>query len=133
MTFSRITRRPGTGAASLREPGRREKAKSSRFSWRFAGLCFALAFIALPARASDPAVLEGTLKGANYTISRPVDWNGGLVLFAHGSQDEGPGAGTISPEPLAAHLARGNYAWAASGFRATGYHPDWFLDDTLAL
>jgi pimeloyl-ACP methyl ester carboxylesterase len=102
-------------------------------SGRFSGLCLILAFIALPARADDPIVLGGVLNGANYRISKPVDWNGGLVLFAHGSQDEGTGAGTISPEPLAAHLARGHYAWAASGFRATGYHADWFLDDTLAL
>ncbi len=37
MTFSRLTRRPSTGTASLRELGRREMPKSSRFipvCWR---------------------------------------------------------------------------------------------------
>jgi pimeloyl-ACP methyl ester carboxylesterase len=109
-------------------------ATSPGFSMcRFSGLCLVLALIALPARADGPIVLEGALNGANYRIYKPANWNGGLVLFAHGSQDEAPGPGAIGPEPLEAHLARGNYAWAASGFRATGYHQDWFLDDTLAL
>ena len=101
--------------------------------FHLSGLCLVVAFFALPVHAADPIVLEGTLNGANYRIDKPANWNGGLVLFAHGSEDERPGAGTISPEPLEAHLARGHYAWAASGFRAPGYHPDWFLDDTLAL
>ena len=30
-------------------------------------------------------------------------------------------------------IQRGNYAWAAAGFRSAGYRPDWFLADTIAV
>ena len=76
---------------------------------------------------------EGTLNGADFVISMPANWNGGLVMFAHGYQGEGPGRGSIEYSPLDAHLVSKGVAWAASGFRATTYRPDWFLADTLAL
>jgi pimeloyl-ACP methyl ester carboxylesterase len=34
---------------------------------------------------------------------------------------------------LPKHLAEHGHAWAASGFRAMGYRPDWFVLDILAL
>jgi hypothetical protein len=70
---------------------------------------------------------------AHYLINVPPDWNGGLVLFAHGYEGEGSGTGTVRSSPLDAHLTRRGYAWAASGYRAWGYRPDWFLLDLLAL
>ena len=76
---------------------------------------------------------EGALGGAAYLINVPPDWNGGLVLFAHGYQGEGSGRGMVHDEPLAAHLTERGYAWAASGYRAWGYRPDWFLFDLLTL
>jgi pimeloyl-ACP methyl ester carboxylesterase len=80
-----------------------------------------------------PGRYEGTLGGAQYLINVPPDWNGGLVMFAHGYEGEGTGTGTVRGEPLAEHLTRRGYAWAASGYRAWGYRPDWFLLDLLAL
>jgi hypothetical protein len=41
--------------------------------------------------AEAPGHYEGTLEGANYLISVPPDWNGGLVLFAHGYDGEASG------------------------------------------
>jgi hypothetical protein len=76
---------------------------------------------------------EGVLGGAPYLINVPPDWNGGLVLFAHGYQGEGPGMGMVRGSPLDAHLTQRGYAWAASGYRAWGYRPDWFLLDLLTL
>jgi len=76
---------------------------------------------------------EGVLGGAPYLINVPPDWNGGLVLFAHGYEGEGPGNGTVRSDPLDIHLTERGYAWAASGYRAWGYRPDWFLLDLLAL
>src|SRR5437764_12257 len=35
--------------------------------------------------------------------------------------------------PLDQHLTERGYAWAASGYRAWGYRPDWFLLDLLTL
>jgi pimeloyl-ACP methyl ester carboxylesterase len=83
--------------------------------------------------AERPGRYEGVLGGARYLIDVPADWNGGLVMFAHGYEGEGPGSGTVRGEPLAEHLTRRGYAWAASGYRAWGYRPDWFLRDLLAL
>jgi hypothetical protein len=54
-------------------------------------------------------------------------------MFAHGYEGEGSGSGTARSEPLGNHLTKRGYAWAASGYRAWGYRPDWFLLDLLAL
>jgi pimeloyl-ACP methyl ester carboxylesterase len=89
---------------------------------------------AFAAHAADTAALrEGTNDGADYQISIPANWNGGLVMFAHGYEGEGPGRGNVVTSPMDSHLTHNDYAWAASGFRAKGYRPDWFLADTLAL
>jgi hypothetical protein len=39
----------------------------------------------------------------------------------------------VRGSPLDVHLTKRGYAWAASGYRAWGYRPDWFLLDLLAL
>jgi hypothetical protein len=80
-----------------------------------------------------PGRYQGVLGGANYRINVPPDWNGGLVMFAHGYEGEGSGAGAVRDAPLDRHLTQRGYAWAASGYRAWGYRPDWFLLDLLAL
>ena len=54
-------------------------------------------------------------------------------MFAHDYEGEGSGRGAVHSEPLADHLTGRGYAWAASGYRAWGYRPDWFLLDLLAL
>jgi pimeloyl-ACP methyl ester carboxylesterase len=74
----------------------------------------------------------GTLGGARYQIEVPADWRGGLVVFAHGIQ-RGPGAGEVASPPLASHIIDAGHAWAASGYRAREYRPDWFLEDLVAL
>jgi hypothetical protein len=96
-----------------------------------AGLIVLFAFVADAAEALGR--YEGVLGNAPYLINVPPDWNGGLVLFAHGYQGEGAGRGMAQPEPLGNHLTERGYAWAASGYRAWGYRPDWFLLDMLAL
>ena len=64
-------------------------------------LALAAAVGAAPAGAADaPAVREGVLAGAEYVVSVPAGWNGGLVMFAHGYEGEGPGIGTVRASPL---------------------------------
>jgi pimeloyl-ACP methyl ester carboxylesterase len=87
----------------------------------------------LAGAAEAPGRYEGTIEGANYLINVPPDWNGGLVLFAHGYDGESAGTGTARSSPLDDHLTKNGYAWAASGYRARTYRPDWFLDDLIAL
>ena len=93
-----------------------------------------LALVARAAQAADaPTLREGEHEGADYVISVPAQWNGGLVMFAHGYEGEGPGRGGVRGSPLASHLTARGYVWAASGYRSRGYRPDWFIADTLAL
>ena len=74
----------------------------------------------------------GTLGDAQYRIEVPADWRGGLVVFAHGIQ-RGPGPGAVAAPPLASHILGEGHAWAASGYRAREYRPDWFIEDLVAL
>jgi pimeloyl-ACP methyl ester carboxylesterase len=95
---------------------------------------FVLLLVPQPAFAVDqPVRYQGTLGESAYLIHVPPDWNGGLVIFAHGYEGEGSGKGTVRSEPLDDYLTKRGYAWAASGYRAWGYRPDWFLLDLLTL
>jgi prolyl oligopeptidase family protein len=97
-------------------------------------VALALAWIAWAASAADaPTLREGRLGDADFIIGLPAKWNGGLVMFAHGYQGEGPGRGDVQTSPLGGQLTSRGYAWAASGYRSRGYQPDWFLADVLAL
>ncbi len=74
----------------------------------------------------------GYYPGGAYRIEVPTEWNGGLVLFAHGYRGEGPDI-FVSDSPIREHLIANGYAWAASSYRGNSYRPDWGVDDTLAL
>lgn len=64
-----------------------------------------------PARSADgPLVREGVHEHAPYRFEVPARWTGGLVMFAHGYQGEGPGAGAVQAEPLDALLGERGYA-----------------------
>ena len=118
-----------------RRSGSRRSAMSARGGVLAIALaCFVLTagFTVEPATAT-PGQYQGVLAGANYLISVPPEWNGGLVMFAHGYDGEGAGSGLVRASPLDTHLTRRGFAWAASGYRSKGYRPDWFLLDTLGL
>jgi pimeloyl-ACP methyl ester carboxylesterase len=86
-----------------------------------------------PVAAQSPRLIEGEIGGAEFQITLPGKWSGGLVLFAHGYQGEGAAPGAIWSSKLEMRLAEQGHASAASGFRSMGYRPDWFLADMLAL
>ena len=87
-----------------------------------------------PVRSADgPLVREGVHQNAAYRYEVPARWNGGLVMFAHAYQGEGPGVGMVQAEPLDALLSERGYAWAATGYRSIGYRVEWFIEDVLAL
>ena len=77
-----------------------------------------------------------------YRVEVPDNWNGELVLWAHGyvanAGAQGsrlrvgfPGSGQGSP--LRSHLVTSGFAWAASSYRCNGYVPGRGLLDTIAL
>ncbi|MHB8574274.1 MAG: alpha/beta hydrolase family protein [Dehalococcoidia bacterium] len=74
----------------------------------------------------------GRLGGATYQIEIPADWNGDLVLYAHGFTGTDPVL-FVEPPPLRAYFIAHGFAWAASSFSGSGYDPDLGLQDTLAL
>jgi len=100
-------------------------------------LLILVAAVACPpgAARAEVNIAQGTHQGADFIIGMPARarWNGDLVMFAHGYDGEGPGRGTVRMPPLSGQLTKRGYAWAASGYRSKGYHPDRFMADTLAL
>jgi pimeloyl-ACP methyl ester carboxylesterase len=90
----------------------------------------ALPFEALPGAEAT----WGVHAGAGFRIEVPDDWNGDLVLYAHGFRSPDTEALTVSnPAGLRPHLIEQGYAWAASTFRANGYVPGLGAQDTHRL
>lgn len=77
-----------------------------------------------PTREPDgtPAsrVRFGVHNAAAYHLEVPLDWNGELVVWAHGYNGEGPLVCAGMPS-LREHYINTGFAWAASSFRTNGY------------
>ena len=97
-----------------------------------------------PASAADgnsihrtlPTNLEGSLNGAHYTIRVPADWNGTLLVYAHGYLDElqqppiDAAPGGIFGEDI---LLSMGYAVAGTANRNPGWAVKEGIQNTLAL
>lgn len=70
--------------------------------------------------------------GAAWRIEVPDNWNGDLVLYAHGYAGTGNTL-TVQNPSLRAHLIANGYAWAASSYQANGYVPGTGAEDTYDL
>ncbi len=78
----------------------------------------------------------GRYDGGLYAIEIPDNWNGDLVLYAHGLVDPGAANGTtlrVGPPGLRTHWIRNGFAWAASSYRCNGHVYGVGLLDTMAL
>ena len=106
----------------------------------FCLLVFSLQF-ASAARSVTPVDLAGNIFGAPYRIRVPQNWNGTLLVYAHGYRDRAdhPGevdnrAADIAPsaalEPVL--LAQG-YALAGSAYRNNGWAVEEGIDDLRNL
>jgi hypothetical protein len=76
--------------------------------------------------------LWGVHGGAGYRVEVPQNWNGELVLYAHGFR----GAGlelTVSNPPIRQYLIAHGYAWAASSYATNGYDVAQGVKDTHDL
>ena len=79
-----------------------------------------------------PLELEGVLHSAAYRIVVPENWNGTLLVYAHGYPQypvDDPDVAFLAEEQL---LEQG-YALAASGFRGAGYNVQEAVQDTKHL
>ena len=77
----------------------------------------------------DADTVSGEIAGAAYVGQRPNDWNGRLVVWAHGYRGEGPNL-TVDPPPLFSELVDTGTAWIASSYRRNSYDPGIGVIDT---
>ncbi|MCA1554681.1 MAG: alpha/beta hydrolase, partial [Chloroflexi bacterium] len=101
--------------------------------------------IAIPSSAPNPNVQDptftalsgakayfGEVAGSGYRIEVPDQWNGDLVLYAHGYRGVAPQL-TITNLPVRELAIQQGVAWGASSYRANGYNPEDGVQDTLIL
>lgn len=74
----------------------------------------------------------GMHNGAGYRIEVPYNWNGSLVMWAHGYRGTGLEL-TVDDHPLRVFLIANGYAWAASSYSRNSYDPAQGAKDTHAL
>lgn len=99
--------------------------------------------LASPAAAPCPAGVPTDARclsgrdeaGAWYWIALPADWNGTLVLHAHGGPELGPPEAARSAQDLArwAVMVKAGYAWAGSTYRQGGVEVRAAAEDTERL
>jgi len=78
----------------------------------------------------------GKYDGGLYRIEIPEQWNGDLVLFAHGFVSNAGQNGSmlrVGNHRFRDHVIKSGYAWAASSYHCNGYVPGQGLVDTMAL
>lgn len=86
-----------------------------------------LPFEALPQASASWGVVDG----AGYRLEVPDEWNGELVVFAHGFRGE---AELFVDDPtIRDHLITEGYAWAASSYRTNEFAPVLAAQDTVNL
>jgi pimeloyl-ACP methyl ester carboxylesterase len=79
--------------------------------------------------ATGQAVMSGEIAGAAWIAQVPENWNGDLVIYAHGYRGEGT-ALTVDPPPEFKFLVDQGFAWAASSYRRNSYDPGIGVIDT---
>ncbi|KPU87971.1 alpha/beta hydrolase, partial [Variovorax paradoxus] len=98
----------------------------------------ATTFAALAAAAGDTvdnattSRWAGVLGGAAYRVEVPSNWNGKLVMYAHGYAGEGNVLAVSNPS-IRRYLIQNGYAWAASSYSKNFYDVRVGVEDTNAL
>ena len=82
--------------------------------------------------ATGQPVLSGEIAGAAWIAQIPDNWNGDLLIYAHGYRGEDPEL-TVDPPPSYQFLTDEGYAWAASSYRRNSYDPGIGVIDTKNL
>jgi hypothetical protein len=92
-------------------------------------------FVPLTDAAGAPlsTVHTGIENGAAYRIEKPLDWNGELVIYAHGYRGQGTTVYVDNPGALRAHYIARGFAWAASSYQTNGYDVGQGVRDSQAL
>jgi hypothetical protein len=80
------------------------------------------ALLPFPPLAAFPTAKQywGIDAGAGYRVEVPANWNGALVMYAHGYRGEGPQLFVSSPN-IRSYLLANGFAWAASSYSRNHY------------
>lgn len=89
-------------------------------------------FAALPGSSVETDRWVGVLNGSAYRIEVPKNWNGRLVMWAHGYAGTGE-ALTVGNPIMRRHLVENGFAWAASSYSKNYYDVRAGVEDTNAL
>ena len=95
-------------------------------------------FTAMAAAAGDSVDMSttsrwiGVLGGAGYRVEVPANWNGKLVMYAHGYAGTGASLNVQNPS-IRRYLIQNGYAWAASSYSKNYYDVRAGVEDTNAL
>ncbi len=89
-----------------------------------------LVFESLP--GTNTETLWGDIDGAAWRAEIPEDWNGHLVMWAHGYRGEGPELYVDDP-PIREYLVDQGFAWAASSYERNGYAVRQGVENTKEL
>ena len=73
-----------------------------------------------PIPGLDAEQYWGVKNGAGYRIEVPTNWNGELVVWAHGFRGDGLEL-TVDNHPIRPWLLANGYAWAASSYSKNDY------------
>ena len=73
--------------------------------------------------------VQGEIAGAGYIGQKPDNWNGELIVWAHGFRGEGERL-YVDPPPVRQFLLGEGYAWIASSYRRNSYDPGIGVLDT---
>ena len=98
----------------------------------------ATTFAAMPAAPGDTVDMAttsryaGMLDGAAYQIEVPANWNGKLVMYAHGFRGNDVPL-TVNGPSIRRHLIQQGYAWAASSYSKNYYDVRAGVEDTNKL
>jgi len=85
---------------------------------------------------SDATQSWGIHAGAGYRLEVPSEWNGELIMFAHGYRGEGARLyldETEFPDGFRQWMLDEGYAWATSTYKKNGYNVAQGVKDTHAL
>lgn len=91
-----------------------------------------LPFEPMPGVTAETDRWQGALNGAGYRVEVPKNWNGQLVLYAHGYEGLDPVL-KVSDIPIRRYLVENGYAWAASSYSKNAYDVRTGIEDTNAL
>jgi hypothetical protein len=124
----------GGGGDSTPQPEETRPQDTRTFTADATATTFA-AMAAAPGDAVDMATTSrwaGVLNGAGYRVEVPANWNGKLVMYAHGYAGTGAALGVSNPS-IRRYLVQNGYAWAASSYSKNYYDVRVGVEDTNAL